>query len=345
MRILVAQPGPAFSVHDVYMGWTEALSGMGVKVIPFNLDERLSFYGHAYLIADPPHATKFRKALTDQDKVAELALNGLYAALYKTRPDVLLVVSAFLVPPEMLDLARSYGTRVVILHTEEPYELDRELKIAEHADVNLINDPTHLEKFQALDGVARYVPHSYRSDLHRPGPVVPDASSEFCFVGTAFRHRIEFLERMNLDGIDVALAGAWKKLDEDSPLRKYLAHDIETCCDNDEAVTLYQSSKMSINIYRREANDPSFVDGWAMGPREVEMAACGLPFLRDPRGEGDEVFPMLPTFTSPEEAGEKLRWWLAHEDERRDLAVQAREAIADRTFSNSAAQLLRLLDK
>ncbi len=76
----------------------------------------------------------------------------------------------------------------------------------------------------------------------------------------------------------------------------------------------------------------------------MEMAACGLFFLRDPRPEGDEVFPMLPTFTSPEEAADLLRWHLAHEDERAKAARQAREAIADRTFTNHARSLLRLFD-
>ena len=41
----------------------------------------------------------------------------------------------------------------------------------------------------------------------------------------------------------------------------------------------------------------------AMGPREIEMAACRLFFLRDPRPECDEVFPMLPAFDGPEDAG------------------------------------------
>jgi hypothetical protein len=82
-----------------------------------------------------------------------------------------------------------------------------------------------------------------------------------------------------------------------------------------------------------------------MGPREVEMAATGLFFLRDPRGEGDEILDMLPTFASPEDASEQLRYWLAHDDERQALAGKAREAVADRTFHNHAATLLRLLDR
>jgi len=41
MRFLVAQPGPSWSVHDVYEGWCEALTELGHDVHKFNLDDRL----------------------------------------------------------------------------------------------------------------------------------------------------------------------------------------------------------------------------------------------------------------------------------------------------------------
>ena len=81
-----------------------------------------------------------------------------------------------------------------------------------------------------------------------------------------------------------------------------------------------------------------------MGPREVEMAACGLWFARDPRPESDDLFPMLPAYTSPQEASEAIRWALAHEREREKAAAAARVAVSERTFSNNARKLLAMLD-
>ena len=81
-----------------------------------------------------------------------------------------------------------------------------------------------------------------------------------------------------------------------------------------------------------------------MGPREIEMAATELFYLRDPRPEGNQVLPMLPTFDGPGDASEKLRWWLAHDAEREKMARQARAAVADRTFTSNARRLLQLLD-
>jgi hypothetical protein len=80
-----------------------------------------------------------------------------------------------------------------------------------------------------------------------------------------------------------------------------------------------------------------------MGPREVELSAIGCFWLRDPRPESDETFPMLPAFSSPHELGEKLRWWCAHDMERQQAAQMAREAVAGWTFERRAEQLLALI--
>jgi len=340
VKFLVCHPGPQFSVHDVYVGWVEALRTHGQKVIEYNLNDRITFYDAAYLNISEG---KFRKAV-DGETAVDLAVNGLYAALYKTRPDVLLAVSAFLLPPELMDLARWYGTKVVILHTESPYEDVRQVEIAGHADLNLVNDPVNLDKFQDA-APSLHMPQAFRPAVHYPGAPEPDLAADFAFVGTGFESRIAFFDAMDLDGLDVLLGGNWQRLADDSPLRKHVGHDIKDCLDNPETARIYRSAKVGLNLYRRETEDGCSAEGWAIGPREIEMAACGMPFLRDPRGEGDELFPMLPTFTSSEEASEKLRWLLAHEDARRDAASKAREAIAERTFENHAATLLQLLEK
>jgi len=338
MRWVVAQPGPAFSVQDVFAGWCEALRELGQHVVEYNLDSRLTFYSAALLPTDEDG--KFRQALSPE-AAKHLAVSGIFATLYQTRPDVLLVVSGFYLPTEVYRLARAYGTRVVLLHTESPYEDQRQAALAELADVNLLNDPTNIDSFPPN---TVYMPHAYRPSVHAPGRAVSELACDLAFVGTGYPSRVAFFEAMNLDGLDVLLAGPWLSTTETSPLRRFLGHDLDQCLDNADAVPIYRSAKAGINLYRREAERPELSEGWAMGPREVEMAASGLFFLRDPRGEGDEVLHMLPTFTSPEDATDQLRWWLDRPDERAVVARKAREAVADRTFHKHAAGLLRLLD-
>jgi spore maturation protein CgeB len=328
-------------VQDIHTGWCEALRELGQDVYEYNLGDRLTFFGAALRETDEPG--KFARILT-AEQAYELAADGLNATLYKTWPDILLVISGFFIPTDLLARARRTRTRVVIVHTESPYEDDRQLALAPFADVNLINDPINLDRFAAV-ATTTYVPHAYRPSIHHPGPANPELASDLAFIGTGYPSRIDFFERMDLSDVDVTLGGNWSLLTEDSPLYPHVGHDLDECVDNADAADVYRSAKVGINLYRREAERPELSTGWSMGPREVEMAACGLPFLRDPRGEGDEVLDMLPTFASPGDASEQLRWWLSHEDEREAVARKAREAVAERTFHNNAADLLRLLDR
>lgn len=348
MKWVVSAPGPQFSVHDVYEGWCEGLALAGQRVARFNLDDRLAFYSSALI--EQSDGT-IRKAM-DYDGAARIASDGLRSLLWQTRPDVLLVVSAFFVNPAILDEARAHGIRVVLLFTESPYEDDRQAELAQHADLVLLNDPANIERFSAITS-ALYLPHAYRPAVHHPAmPPRYDADLppvwDFAFIGTGYPSRVEFFEALRaggaLDGLSVALGGHWQGLADDSPLRAYVGHPLTECVDNADTAQVYRSTRVGINLYRREANRPELSAGLAMGPREVEMAACGLFFLRESREESDRVLPMLPTFTDPGEAGELLSYYLRKDDERRECARRAAQAVAHLTFQNHAARLLRLLE-
>jgi spore maturation protein CgeB len=338
MRVLVLEPGPAFSVLDVCRGWEKGLAQAGCHVATFNFGDRLDFYTNAHVEKDGGYV----QAFSTQDAV-QLAAKGIETACYELWPDLVVAISGFFLPPPLYELLRARGHKVALIHTESPYEDTRQMTRAALADVNIINDPTHLESFRAVNPKTWYLPAAYDPDVHHPGPPVPDLACDFGFVGTGFDSRVRFFEQVNWTGVDVALAGNWAETDDDSPLRKFLVHDLAECFPNEQAVGLYRSAKVSANLYRKEAQAPGLEQGWAMSPREVELASCGTFFLRESRPEGDEVLSMLPTFDGPDEFEAELRWWLTHDDERADRACQARAAVADRSFITNATALLRHL--
>jgi hypothetical protein len=343
VRWLVVHPGPSFSVADVHTGWTEALRELGEEVYTFNLDDRLLFYDSTMIKVgeDSFGRDAFRKAVSREQAIG-LAANGILSACYQCWPDVVFLVSAFFTPPPMLDMMRGRGHKVILLHTESPYQDGEQLIRAAHADVNLVNDPVNLDAYREL-GPAEYMPHAYREHVHYPAPGAAKLW-DFAFIGTGFPSRVRFFEQMHLAGLDVRLAGPWLDLPEDSPLRQYADPNPEGCVDNAETADIYRQSRTGLNLYRREAEDAHLGEGWACGPREIEMAACGLWFARDPRPESGELFPMLPAFTSPEEAGELIRWALAHPDDAEEAAGKARAAVEGRTFISHARKLLAMLD-
>jgi len=331
MRILTVEPGPAFSVADVHTGWLQAFQDLGTNVRNFNLSDRLSFV-EASLRDKVPELERGQIA-------ARMVAEQLRAACFDFWPDLVVVTSAFFVPPETYDTIRNRGMKIAVLLTESPYEDPFQLGIAARADIAILNDPINLDTYRAVQPNTWYIPHAYDPEKHRRRPPVPDLVSDFAWVGTAYPSRIEWFEQVNFDGLEVALAGNWQQLAQDHPLERWLVNPKGNCLDNDETVDIYSSTSSSVNLYRKES-EKGFDEGWAMGPREIELAATGTFFLRDPRPESDMILSMLPSFASPSEFGDKLRWWLAHDSQREDAIKGAKAAVSGRTFANNAKSLL-----
>jgi spore maturation protein CgeB len=349
--------GPDFSVADVYRGWEKALTKLGHTVMAYNTNDRLSFYGHVRMPEHDKEACTHceqvptRQAVTSNEGIMTLAMDGLYKELYRFWPDVVFFVSGFYMTAPMLQVIRTRRHKIVILHTESPYQDDEQMMRGQFADLNLLNDPVNIAAWRDMDIPVAYMPHAYDPDVHFPA-AKRDYEADFTFIGTMFRSRAEFFSKMDFADLDVAFGGAgWDTGLDDypeliKPLLKYLGHPLGHCVDNDETARMYRAARVGINFYRREGESTYKGDGWAMGPREVEMAACGLFFLRDPRPESDEVFDgILPKFSSPAEASESLRWWLKNDSAREEMAGRAYERIAARTFDNNARAAAALMEE
>jgi spore maturation protein CgeB len=346
VRWLLVHPGPNWSVADVFNGWSEALTGLGEQVEEYPLDAALRLFNSALVETGElkecgcPGVRKF----LDREQAIQLAVDPILGAANRWWPDVILCVSAFFVPPWLLEVLRDRKHKIVMLMTESPYQDDFQLKMAQYADLVLLNDPVNLAAYQDICP-AEYMPHSYRESVHYPAPASAEAIYDLAFIGTGFPSRIRFFSQMDLTGLNVRLSGLWMNLPENSPLRDWTATDSDDCVDNTETAEIYRQARCGLNLYRREAEDAHAGEGWACGPREIEMAAAGLWFTRDPRPESDGLFPMLPAFTSPEEASEQIQWALDNPDERAEAALKARAAVADRTFTNAAKRLLAMIGR
>lgn len=341
MKILVVHPGADFSVADVYNGLCKGLEQNGHTVGRLGLNERLNFYTAAHI----DRGNGFELGMPKEQAI-DLAAQAIEVACYEMWPDVVIVVSGWFVPPRIWGILAKRPHHTVYWCTESPYEDDRQGRPARYVDTVILNDPTNLDLYRTqINDRTFYLPHSYDPDVHHPGDADPDLACDFGWVGTAWRSRVDLFEAVDWSGIDVKFGGQWQYyVDDDSPLLDHLVHDRRLCMANDETADLYRSCKASANLYRKEHSHQANADGWAMGPREVELAACGTFFLRESRGEGDELFPMLPTFTDAADFESQLRWWLAHDSLRAEAAAEARAAITDRTFENTAAELLNIIN-
>jgi hypothetical protein len=337
MRALVVNPGPNFSVADVARGWARGLADLGVQVRTFELDKLLDYFAYAYTDRNGDIV----KAHTETEAI-QLAAGQIKAACYDWWPDLVLVVSGFFMYPQLIDIMRDRHRHVVLLCTESPYEDEAQLQKAAWYDGVILNDPTNLDAFaEVCDGPALYAPHAYDPAVHYRAPAKRHA--DVSWIGTCYPSRARFLEQVDWSGLDVSFGGNFK--DAPESLLRFVGHEPEECVDNDVTAEVYRGSLASFNIYRAETNGQlsDSADGYSMGPREVEMARCGLFFCRQSRPESDEVFPMLPTFSDPQELGDQLRWAIANPEARMMAVERAFAAVEDRTFPNNARALLQAL--
>lgn len=333
MRILVVHPGSDFSVADVHEGYVRALRDLGNQVAVYNSNDRLVYFANSTING---------RGLNGEE-IVQHAMQGLHGKLWEWMPELVVVISGFYVMPVTWQiLAHRPEHRTAVIFTESPYEDDRQLHLVEEAepDIVILNDPINIDRFRKAHNNVRYLPHCYDPNIHYPGG---DRDLDFVFVGTGYDDRVRLFDAVDWTGIRPVFAGNWPHL-EHTQLSPFLVSGPADCIENAEAAGYYRRAKVSANRYRREANLPALENGWAVGPREVELAACGTYFLRDQRGESDLLFPMLPTFEGPDDLGDHVRWALAHPAEREAAAAKARAAIKDRTFTNNARQLLALLE-
>lgn len=334
LKFFVVEPGPSFSVDDVRRGLVSGLKEHGHQVASFNLGDRVDFFTTAHLSRNGEMRPAF-----DFEAGCVMACQGIKSACWDFLPDVVVIVSSFFVPPEIYENLRERKRHVVLWLTEAPYEDERQIPMARYADTVIVNDPTNLDEYRKQNPRTYYLPHCYDPAVHHSDG--RKDVHDFTFVGTGFDSRVEFFEKVNWP-CSPLFAGNWQRLGDASPLVPHVM-DRRYCLENSDTANLYRTSKTSANLYRKEAMSPDLVDGWAMGPREVELAACGTWFARESRPEGDDLFPMLPTFTEPAEFADQLRWALEHPDERETAARAAQAAIADRTFKNNTSKLLQLI--
>lgn len=326
MRVLIVDPATDQSIKDVYDGWLGALRRL-CDVREYGFGARLSFYQSAVT----PDGVRL-----DESLHVGAAFEGLPTLILEWEPDLTIFVTGRFVEPALLDLIRPYTTTCV-LFTESPYEDDAQVAMASHVDMCVVNDPTNLGRFQAVTD-ARYLHHAYDPARHHPGGA--KVGHDLVIVGTGFQDRIDWIETGAFDRFEVGLYGNWWLLagtDRESWVRQA---DITAGCDNDKTADLYRRARAGLNIYRRESARPELSAGYAMGPREVEMSACGLWFATEPRGENREILPWLPAVISPADAAERIGWAVDNPESRDRDALRAFGAVESWTFDNNARALL-----
>lgn len=346
LRVLLVHPGASWSTADVEAGLRYGLIKHGVEIIRYRLDARLE-RSRSWLYASWRRAVKRNPGITRptvHDCVYQAGVGALEMAL-RHEVDVVLIVSAMLLHPDVIVLMKRAGLTVTVLFTESPYDHEKEARIAAMVDGCWTNERTVVNAFRQINPRTGYLPHAWHPERHfvsdRMGGEFP--AHDVVFVGSGFRERVKWFNSIDWTGIDLGLYGTWKGFG--------LKKDLLACVRGEQvgnaaAASLYRRAKIGLNLYRTSQglgpNAPAITCvPESLSPRAYELAACGAFHLSDYRDEVREVFgDLVPTFRSSSEAAALIRHWLADDAGRASRAAQLPARVAESSWVERSAQVV-----
>lgn len=345
MKLLAIHPGASSSTSDVADGLTYGLEHHGVEIVRYRLDQRID-RSHRWLMSNWRRTKKKRPDIdkpTTADIFYQAGTDALAMAL-RHQVDCVLVVSAMFLHPDVIILMRRAGLRVVVLFTESPYDLEKELAIAKLVDGCWTCERTSVDDFAAINPCVGYLPHGWHPERHFPGD--PDKydvpAHDVVFVGTGFHERIAWLNAIDWTGIDLGLYGNWQQMGSRHPLRRFVREGV---VDNVRAAALYRRAKIGLNLYRTSMgwsrHAPAIARAESLNPRAYELAQCGAFTISTYRAEVPEMFgDLVPTFTDAGEASVLIRRWLADPIGRAEIQAQLPWRVTDASWIQRSERVM-----
>jgi len=267
-------------------------------------------------------------------------------------PDLCLIMKGQRLLPEAI-LKIKIETKAILfnINADDPFNRNRgassdsvrrSLKIF---DCYFIWSKDLVEKLNDL-GLRRieYLPFGFSPEIHHP----PDVSSEensvyrhdLLFIGNWEKRREKWLG--HLKDYDLAIWGAdyWKTRCRDrAVITKWQGRELYA----EEMSNALQSSKISLNILREQ-------NLGSINMRTFEAAACGAFVLAERSSEAKGFFEEdkeAVYFSTVEELKKKILYYLAHEEERREIsrAAYQRCISSNYTYLERAKFLLGIYNK
>lgn len=358
-KVLLIGPGAIYSTFDVYANYLDS----------FSVQPNTDVAGFAYHFVLEYHAAareamKERYGIDPPDGVMldiTRASREVLMEIYLHQPDYVLFVDGSKFPPNLYTLLRRFrkdtGLKFVLACyiTEAPYINDVTDNYAKQFDVLFTNDKLDVERRRKVTGRNNvvYLPHSYDIFRHYPPTTITEKPIDVFFCGTLYPERAATIAQVDWSGINVVMYGTGSLLDDD------VLSDLEErgiftdkILDNDLVADYYRKSKICLSFNRAygwdntlEQADVSDDDVYSVGPRVIEAAACGAFVLSEHRPELVDIFDnSVPIFKSAKELEGLVRYYLANETERNELAAQSLKAVTGMTYDHRAAFVLSVLD-
>lgn len=272
----------------------------------------------------------------------------LLARVRDFKPDLVFVLAQAPVAPPLLKALKSEVPLVAYWFVEDFQVLTYWQDLAPEVDVffTLQKEPFFSELKRR--GVKNYACLPLAADLeaYPPLDLSPEDTRRFgsavSFVGAGYYNRRQFFQ--GLTDFDFKIWGSEWELN--SHLGRHIQNQAARVSEEDSA-KIFNATRINLNLHSSPFHAGINPQGDYLNPRVFDLAACGAFQLVDWRAQLPEFFTPgqeLATFASLAEAREKILYYLAHEDERRQLAAAGRERVLrHHTYARRLATALEMI--
>lgn len=281
----------------------------------------------------------------------------LMEAVSALSPDVFFVFmfQDELDPVVVSEISRSSDTTTLAWFADDHWRFDTySSHWAQHFNWVATTDARAVEKYASL-GQTNVVLTQWGAAHRRYRPSGRPLTYDVSFVGQKYGDRADAISRFRRSGLDVVVRGlGWgvpapvdwaartklvRKLGGRSLKRHY---EPRTKCTVDEMVALFEQSRVNLNLAAASQGARAQIKG-----RTFEVPAAGGLLLTENAESLADYFDVgkeIVTFETLDEAIDKCRYYLAHEDERLAIARAGHlRVLNEHTYDHRFASLFRCI--
>ncbi|OLO35865.1 hypothetical protein BTR23_16075 [Alkalihalophilus pseudofirmus] len=281
-------------------------------------------------------------------------INKLKSTVSSFKPDLILTMVGFKMPPHVLTFIKQHQIPVAIWLTEDPYYTDKTLKIIHHYDYIFTIESACVDIYKKKGHKnVHHLALGVNPSIFSPGSIIKNNEKyDICLVGFPYPDRIKIIQYL-LDHTPYSIltvGSTWNSL-----LANYKTTNnyqiIETWVEPQRVASFYNQSKIVLNTYRpydfKYNRNTKGVINQSINNRTFEIASCGAFQLTELKPDLVKYFidnKEIVSFTSIDDLLHKINYYLKHEKERKGIGVNARKRVLqNHTFAYRLNKMLNII--
>lgn len=304
----------------------------------------MSGYANGFHLVEDFVQDDVRRAI-QRNNYVEMTSQLIFESFTEKPADLLIMMAQAPISARILQELRKQGVVTALWFTEDYLRFTYWQLLAPYYDfVFTIQKGDCVDKIKAAGaGEVMYLPMACDPGIHRPLNLSEEErarwGSPISFVGAGYHNRQQTFA--SLSNLPFKIWGTeWP---ECKPFDRMVQEGGRRLTP-EEYVKIFNATDININLHSSSERDGVDPSGDFVNPRTFELAACGAFQLVDERSHLPELFipgKEVITFRSTEDLKEKIKYFLEHPEERREIAARARERVLkDHTYDKRIKEML-----